>query len=115
MTMHAPVAAEAATGWGWRARCTCGWQGRRIHLSESAAQVTATAHAARRNLEHARKACGKVRFPTREDAAAALLKAKIQHSLRHNPNRREQRTYWCTHCRAWHLTSQPEPATAPPP
>ena len=104
MTGHAPSA--RASGWGYKAACTCQWTGRRIHSTESAALVAAVAHGAKRKLEEQRRACGKVAFPNREVADAAVLKAKILHSLRGKAKRREQRTYFCIPCAAWHLTSQ---------
>lgn len=54
------------------------------------------------------EATGKIRYFDPE--TAELVLAGIDHT---DPRRREQRTYHCSRCGGWHLTSQP-PRNAPP-
>lgn len=51
--------------------------------------------------------CGKVRYKTELDAERALLLLQS----RPDPNRQECRTYQCSKCLEWHLTSVPEGKT----
>jgi hypothetical protein len=55
------------------------------------------------------KTCRKKCFRTLAAAEDALLNARIQQALRRTTRRREVRAYVCRECRAWHLTSQPNP------
>lgn len=51
-------------------------------------------------------AAGKVRYPDHLAAKLALARTgKHRHTRRPKD---ETRTYWCRHCRGWHLTSQPK-------
>ncbi|TLF57848.1 hypothetical protein [Nocardia cyriacigeorgica] len=61
------------------------------------------------------EATGKIRYFDPE--TAELVLAGIDHT---DPRRREQRTYHCSRCGGWHLTSQPPrndptPGTGPAP
>lgn len=54
--------------------------------------------------------CAKVRYETRQEAEAALLRARVQASLhlgRYHQKRHECRAYLHNECRGFHLTSQP--------
>lgn len=51
--------------------------------------------------------CSKVRFRTQQDAADALVVAKIARELKHNNKRKECRYYRCPTCAGFHLTSKP--------
>lgn len=48
--------------------------------------------------------CDKATFDSEGGARKALQ--QIRRNSRHNPGRKECRCYWCSECRAWHLTSQ---------
>ena len=49
--------------------------------------------------------CDKVAFRCEKSARSALRKCR--HNRRRNPARKECRIYWCSHCHAYHLTSNP--------
>lgn len=59
------------------------------------------------HLPAGRQGCSKVRFASRFDADDAVLSARIQRVLHRSTRRREQRSYYCSRCTGWHLTSQP--------
>lgn len=52
----------------------------------------------------------KTRYASYDEAALALVDAKIRRALRlrHHQKRREQRVYYCGNCNGHHLTSAPE-------
>lgn len=68
------------------------------------------AHGTRRRLD---RNCisGKVRFRDHRDAVNALHQIanarSVARDLQLTSNRRECRTYRCTACKGWHLTSRP--------
>lgn len=56
-----------------------------------------------------RAVCVKKRFRSYDEAALALVDAKIARmKWPNNTKRREMRIYWCGECVAHHLTSKPE-------
>ena len=50
--------------------------------------------------------CRKYRFKTELDAKIALVKAYYKRHIKNNKKRNEIRYYWCSECRAYHLTSK---------
>lgn len=49
----------------------------------------------------------KVCFSSRRQAEDALLQARIKRALFASTRRRECRSYYCSICGSWHLTSKP--------
>lgn len=82
----------------FRGSCSCGFLTKRAYAKIQEAADAAVAHSKA-------KGCGKHRFSEAE-AKDALLQAKIAYAVAGNGRRREQRTYQCDFCNAWHLTSQ---------
>lgn len=60
--------------------------------------------------------CGKRAWVNRDEADQFVVTAKIKAGLRGNQRRREQRTYPCPlRPNLWHITSQPDTGSGPPP
>lgn len=98
--VHTP--AVEPFGSRFRAACSCGWRAKTGSVTTTIAGDRAARHAA-----DASRVCGKVRFESRYDAESALARARLK-NWGGWPMRREQRSYFCDECRAWHLTSQPQ-------
>lgn len=50
--------------------------------------------------------CGKIRYPTLEQAEAALLDCRLRRMFRGRNRRKEKRVYACRDCGGFHLTAQ---------